>query len=560
MTVHAQLATRTVAQVLVDQLRIQGVARIFCVPGESYLPVLDALYDSGIAVTICRNEGGAAMMAEAWGKQTGRPGICFVTRGPGATNASGGVHIAQQDSTPMILFVGQVERENRGRDAFQEVDYRAFFGGMAKWVAEVNEPDRMAEMVGRAFSTALAGRCGPVVLSLPHDVLALASQSPDAPAVQALETAPGSMVELEDLLAQSSRPMLILGGGRWNEAALAQVARFAERFGVPVCTSFRRAHLFDPLHPNYAGDLGLGANPKLVARVKASDLVIAAGARLNELTSQGYSLFDIPVPQMKLVHAYPGAEEIGRVYRPHLGIHATPQAFAAALANLEPKRLQPRQAPADVGAAHQDYLDWSQQPLPQPGTVNLSEIMIWLREHLPTDAILCNGAGNYSGWIHRFYRFRRPGTQMATVCGFMGYGMPAAVAMKSLYPKRQVLALNGDGDFLMNGQEFATAVQYGLPILALVFDNASLGTIRMHQEREYPGRVSATSLVNPDFAAMARSFGGFGATVEKTADFAPAFLAAEASGLPSILHVKFDTEGITPTTTLSAIRKKALET
>ncbi|HYS45615.1 MAG TPA: thiamine pyrophosphate-binding protein, partial [Rhizomicrobium sp.] len=402
MTVHAQLATRTVAQVLVDQLRIQGVARIFCVPGESYLPVLDALYDSGIAVTICRNEGGAAMMAEAWGKQTGRPGICFVTRGPGATNASGGVHIAQQDSTPMILFVGQVERENRGRDAFQEVDYRAFFGGMAKWVAEVNEPDRMAEMVGRAFSTALAGRCGPVVLSLPHDVLALASQSPDAPAVQALETAPGSMVELEDLLAQSSRPMLILGGGRWNEAALAQVARFAEHFGVPVCTSFRRAHLFDPLHPNYAGDLGLGANPKLVARVKASDLVIAAGARLNELTSQGYSLFDIPVPQMKLVHAYPGAEEIGRVYRPHLGIHATPQAFAAALANLEPKRLQPRQAPADVGAAHQDYLDWSQQPLPQPGTVNLSEIMIWLREHLPTDAILCNGAGNYSGWIHRF--------------------------------------------------------------------------------------------------------------------------------------------------------------
>jgi acetolactate synthase-1/2/3 large subunit len=331
--------------------------------------------------------------------------------------------------------------------------------------------------------------------------------------------------------------MLILGGGRWSEKALGDITRFAERFGVPVCTSFRRAHLFDALHPNYAGDLGLGANPKLVARIKASDLVIAAGARLNELTSQGYSLFDIPVPQMKLVHAYPGAEEIGRVLRPHLGIHAAPQAFAAALDGLKLRRT-----PGDAGAAHQDYLDWSERALPQPGAVNLSEIMIWLRGHLPTDAILCNGAGNYSGWIHRFYRFRHLGTQMATICGFMGYGVPASVAMKSLYPARTVLAINGDGDFLMNGQEFATAV---------------LGTIRMHQEREYPGRVSATSLVNPDFAAMARSFGGFGATVEKTGDFAPAFLAAQASGLPSIIHVKFDAEGITPSTTLSAIRAKA---
>ena len=555
MTVHAQLATRTAAQVLVDQLRIQGVTNVFCVPGESYLPVLDALYDNAIAVTVCRNEGGASMMAEAYGKQTGRPGICFVTRGPGATNASGGIHIAQQDSTPMILFVGQVERENRGRDAFQEMDYRAFFGGMAKWVAEVNEPDRMGEMVARAFSTALAGRCGPVVLSLPHDVLPLVSQSPDAPFVEALETAPGAeqMAALEDLLAKSERPMLILGGGRWNEAALAQIAHFAERFGMPVCTSFRRAHHFDPLHPNYAGDLGLGANPKLVARVKASDLVIAAGARLNELTSQGYTLFDIPAPQMKLVHAYPGAEEIGRVYQPHLGIHAAPRAFAAAL-----DKLMPRKPCAGVSAAHQDYLDWSDAPLPQPGAVNLSQIMVWLRDHLPADAFLCNGAGNYSGWIHRFYRFRRLGTQMGTVCGFMGYGVPAAVAMKALYPQRQVLAINGDGDFLMNGQEFATAVQYKLPIIVLVFDNGSLGTIRMHQEREYPGRVSATDLVNPDFAAMAKSFGGFGATVEKTEAFAPAFLAAEASNLPAILHVKFDAEGITPTTTLSAIRAKAL--
>ncbi|HJT43823.1 MAG TPA: thiamine pyrophosphate-binding protein [Rhizomicrobium sp.] len=555
MTVHAQVATRTAAQVLVDQLRLQGVSRIFCVPGESYLPVLDALVDSGIAVTVCRNEGGASMMAEAWGKQTGRPGICFVTRGPGATNASGGIHIAQQDATPMILFVGQVERDHRGREAFQEMDFCAFFGGMAKWVAEVNEPDRMAEMVSRAFATTMAGRNGPVVLSLPHDVLPLPSRSPDAPRAEAIETAPGSeqMVALEKLLAQSQRPMMILGGGRWSKTALSQVASFAERFGVPVCTSFRRAHLFDPLHPNYAGDLGLGANAKLVARVKASDLVIAAGARLNEITSQGYALFDIPVPQMTLVHAYPGAEDIGRVYRPHLGIHATPQSFAAAL-----EMLKPPAAPLDVKAAHQDYLDWSEMPLPQPGAVNLSQIMVWLREHLPEDAILCNGAGNYSGWIHRFYRFRCFNSQMATVCGFMGYGVPAAVAMKSLYPERKVLALNGDGDFLMNGQEFATAAQYRLPIIVLVFDNAILGTIRMHQERDYPGRVSGTDLVNPDFAAMARSFGGFGACVEKTEDFAPAFLAAEASGLPSLLHVKFDAEGITPSTTLSAIRAKAL--
>jgi len=555
MTIQTELATRTVAEVLVAQLRLQRVTRVFCVPGESYLAVLDALRDSGIAVTVCRNEGGAAMMAEAWGKQTGRPGVCFVTRGPGATNGSGGVHIAAQDSSPMILFVGQVEREHRGRDAFQEVDYHAFFGRLAKWVAEVNEPDRMGEMVARAFSVAMAGRPGPVVLALPHDVLPLPSQSPDVPYIEAVETAPGpeQMAALEDLLAQSQRPMLILGGGRWNDTAYAQIARFAERFGIPVCTSFRRAHLFDPLHPNYAGDLGLGANAKLVARVKASDLVIAAGARLNELTSQGYTLFDIPVPQMKLVHAYPGAEELGRVYRPHLAIHATPSAFAAALDGL-----QPRRAPLPVDAAHREYLDWSEKALPQPGAVNLSEIMVWLRGHLPADAILSNGAGNYSAWIHRFFRFRRFNTQMATVCGFMGYGVPAAVAMKALFPERKVLALAGDGDFLMTGQEFATAMQYRLPIIVLVFDNAILGTIRMHQEREYPGRVSATDLVNPDFAAMARAFGGFGATVEKTAEFAPAFRAAEESGLPALLHIKFDAEGITPSTTLSAIRSKSL--
>src|SRR3954469_24965735 len=365
MTLHSSAdnrsatSVRSAAKVLVDQLRIQGVTRVFCVPGESYLPVLDALYDSGIAVTTCRNEGGASMMAEAWGKQTGRPGICFVTRGPGATNASGGVHIAQQDCTPLILFVGQVEREHRGRDAFQEMDYRAFFGGLAKWVAEINQPDRMAEMVSRAFSTALAGRQGPVVLSLPHDMLPLASTSPDAPRTEITEIEPGAgqMAKLEDLLAKAERPVLILGGGRWSETALGQIANFAGRFGIPVCTSFRRAHHFNPFHPNYAGDLGLAANPRLVARVKNSDLVIAAGARLNELTSQGYTLFDIPTPQMALVHAYPGAEELGRVYQAQLPIHASPQAFAAAL-----DRRKPQRAPHAVPPPHQDYLDWSENP------------------------------------------------------------------------------------------------------------------------------------------------------------------------------------------------------
>lgn len=554
MTVHTSVETRTAAQVLVAQLKIQGVRHVFCVPGESYLPVLDALYDSGIDVTVCRNEGGASMMAEAYGKQTGRPGICFVTRGPGATNGSGGIHIAAQDSTPMILFVGQVERDNRGRDAFQEMDYRAFFGGLAKWVAEIDDPDRMTEMVSRAFATAMAGRQGPVVLSLPHDMLPLPSRAPDGARVEALETAPAAtdIAALDDFLARAQKPFLILGGGRWTQSALNQMAGFAERFGLPVATSFRRAHHFDPLHPNYAGDLGLGCNPKLVARVKASDLVIAAGARLNELTSQGYTLFDIPVPQMTLVHAYPGAEELGRVYHAHLPIHATPNALAAALAGLTPRKTH------DVSAEHQAYLDWSETPTPQPGAVNLSQIMIWLRDHLPADAILTNGAGNYAGWIHRFYRFRRFNTQIGTICGFMGYGVPAAVSMKRLDGERTVVAMCGDGDFLMTGQEFATAVQYGLPIICVVLDNGMLGTIRMHQEREYPGRVSATTLRNPDFAAMARSFGGFGATVEKTEDFAPAFIAAQESGLPAILHVRFDGDGISPVTTLTAIRRKAL--
>ncbi|MFI4933981.1 MAG: thiamine pyrophosphate-binding protein [Caulobacterales bacterium] len=549
---------RTAAQVLVDQLIVHGVEHVFCVPGESFLGVLDALYDRDIAVTVCRQEGGAAMMAEAVGKATGRPGVCFVTRGPGATNAAAGIHIAQHDSTSMIMFVGQVERKVRGRESFQEMDYEAVFGSMTKWTTELNDPARVPEIVSRAFHTASAGRPGPVVISLPRDMLGERVNAADAPPFTAVETSPGEadLQALSALIAAAQRPMVVLGGSRWDEAACAAVAQFAERFELPIATSYRRAPLFDALNPNYAGDLGLAPNPKLIARVRAADLLVLAGGRLGEIPSQGYSLIDIPGPKTKLVHVFPDPGELGRVYSPHLAINASPRRLAAALATLTPPENRPWRGEAD--AAHAEYLAWSETPTDQPGAVNLSAIMIWLREQLPADAILCNGAGNYAGWIRRFFRFRRFASHIAPTSASMGYGVPSAVAMQRLYPKRRVISINGDGDFLMNGQEFATAVQYGLPIIVVIFDNASYGTIRMHQEREFPGRVSATDLKNPDFAAYARAFGGFGASVERTEDFAAAFEAAAASGLPAIVHVKFDADGISPTTTLTEIRTRAL--
>ena len=459
----------------------------------------------------------------------------------------------------MIMFVGQVERGVQGRDAFQELDYRAVFGSMTKWTdRDRRSPSACPRLVARAFHTAAAGRPGPVVVALPKDMLGEPIWAADAPAFRPVETAPGAedMAELSAFIAEAERPLLVLGGPRWDEAAREAVRQFAERFDLPVMTSYRRMTLFDPLHPNYAGDLGLAPNPKLIARVKAADLVICVGGRLGEIPTQGYGLFDIPGPQTRLAHVLPGADDLGRVYSPHLAINASPIRFAAALAALDP--------PAQIAwgqetrAAHADYLAWSQTATPQPGAVNLGEVMVWLREHLADDAIVCNGAGNYAAWIHRFLRFRRLGGHMAPTSASMGYGVPAAVAMQRLYPQRRVVSINGDGDFLMNGQEFASAVQYGLPIIVIVADNAAYGTIRMHQEREFPGRVSATELKNPDFAAYARAFGGFGATVETTADFAAAFEAAEASGLPAILHVKIDADAITPSTTLTQIREAAL--
>src|ERR1700676_3487890 len=547
---------RTAAEILVDQLRIHGVRHVFCVPGESYLAVLDAFHDSDLAVTVCRQEGGAAMMAEAVGKVTGRPGVCFVTRGPGATNASPGIHIAQQDSTPLVLFVGQVARETRDREAFQELDYRAVFGSMTKWATEIDDPARVPEIVSRAFYTAANGRPGPGVVAIPEDMLVERVAVADAPPFAPIETSPGpaEMEKFAQMLGAARAPIILLGGSRWSQIACDRIARLAEKYSLPVCTTFRRGHLFDQTHACYAGDLGIGPNPKLLERIKAADLVIVIGGRLGELPSQHYTLFDIPRPQTTFVHVHPGAEELGRVYSPHLAIHATPTAFAAALEALKFARAPE----GDAKAAHADYLAWTDKPTEQPGGVNFGAVMVWLRDNLPADAILCNGAGNYAAWIHRFFRFRRFAQHVAPASGSMGYGVPAAVAMKRLYPDRTVVCLAGDGDFLMNGQEFATAVQYDLPFTTIIVDNGMYGTIRMHQERDYPARISATELHNPDFAAYARAFGGFGVSVERTEDLPAAFKQAQASGKPAIIRLAIDPEAITPATTLAKIRAKSL--
>jgi acetolactate synthase-1/2/3 large subunit len=554
---RANDGSRTAAEVLIDQLVIHGVRHVFCVPGESYIAALDAMVDRPIEVTVCRQEGGACIMAEAMGKLTGRPGICFVTRGPGATNASSGLHIAQQDSTPLILFVGQVAREYREREAFQELDYRAVFGSIAKWVTEIDDPARVPELISRAFHVATSGRPGPVVIALPEDMLVERVIVADAPACEPVETSPGpaDMRRLQMLLNEAQRPIALLGGTRWSKTAGAAMQRFAERFMLPVATTFRRAHLFDALHACYAGDLGIGPNPKLLARVKHADLVILIGGRLGEMPSQSYTLFDIPGPRQTLVHVHPGAEELGRVYRPALAIHATPSAFVAALEGL----THPEEVAWSVAtpAAHAEFIEWTAKPPQVPGAVNLGEIIAGLRDTLPAETIICNGAGNFSIWVHRFWRNRHYGSQLAPIAGSMGYGVPAAIAAKRLMPERTVIAFAGDGDFLMTGQELATAMQYELPIIIVIADNGMYGTIRMHQERHYPARVIGTELKNPDFAALARAYGAFGALVERTADFTAAFDAALASEKPAVIHLKVDPQAITPAMTIDAIRKAA---
>lgn len=554
MTAHPH---RTGARILVDQLLAQGVDRLTCVPGESYLAVLDALYDAAVDVIVCRQEGGAAIMAEAAGKLTGRPGICFVTRGPGATNAAAGVHVARQDSTPMILFVGQIARGMRGRGAFQEVDYRQTFGDLAKWAVEIDEAARIPEIVARAFRVAMQGRPGPVVVALPEDMLDDVAEVADAPRIEPAEPAPSpaDMERLAALLAAARSPLALVGGSRWRPADRDRLAAFAERFDVPVANSFRRAGLFSSDHPAYAGELGIGPNPALVERIRGSDLLLMIGGRLSEMPAQGYTLLGIPDPGMPLVHVHPDAEELGRVYQPHLAIQSAPGPFCAALSALEPGAAPRGRRTAE---AHAAYRAWSGTPGPQPGAFQYGEAILWLRERLPAEAIICNGAGNFATWVHRYHRFRAFGTQLAPTSGSMGYGLPAAVMAKRTNPDRIVVAFAGDGDVMMCVQEFATAVQYGTAIVVIILDNGMYGTIRMHQEREYPGRVSATSLRNPDFRALAMACGGHGERVERTEDFAPAFERALASGLPAMLHCLVDPQALTPTRTLDAIRDEAL--
>jgi len=542
----------TGGELLVACLAEQGVKRVFCVPGESYLAVLDALYDADIRSIVARQEGGAAMMAEADGKLSGRPGVCFVTRGPGATNAAAGVHVAQQDSTPMILFVGQIARGHSGRDAFQEVDYRQMFGGIAKRVEQIEDAARIPEILSRAWHVAMSGRPGPVVIALPEDMLRDAVDLLPARRVEVSEAAPSEvqMEWLASLLAMSARPFLIAGGSRWNPEAARALRMFAERWMLPVGVSFRRQQLFDHEHFCYAGDVGLGINPRLKARVEESDLLILLGGRFSENPSQGFTLLASPNPEQRIVHVHPGPEELGRIYAPNLAVNATPGGFLTRALELEAPDSLPWASEPE--AAHVDYRAWTDTAPEAPGAVTLGHVMTHVRSVLGPDAIMTNGAGNFAGWLHRFHRFRRYGTQVAPTSGSMGYGLPAAIAAKLAYPKREVVCLAGDGDLQMTMQEIGTAMQEEAAIIVLVADNGQYGTIRMHQERDYPGRQSATRLVNPDFAALAESYGAHGEKVESDADFAAAFDRARNAGRCAILHLPLDPNAIAPGRNLGA--------
>ncbi|HVJ34018.1 MAG TPA: thiamine pyrophosphate-binding protein [Terriglobia bacterium] len=551
---------RSGGQILIDQLAIHGVEMAFCVPGESYLAALDAFYDKRdqMQLVVCRQEGGAAYMAEAYGKLTGRPGICFVTRGPGATNASVGVHTAFQDSTPMILFIGQVARDQVEREAFQEIDFRRMYGQMAKWVAQIDDASRIPEYVSQAFHRAVNGRPGPVVLALPEDMLTDRVAISDAGPYRVSRGAPSAdqMSDLKERLAKAKRPLMILGGGGWDFAAVRDIRAFAEAANLPVGCSFRCQDLYDNSAPNYVGDVGIGINPKLAERVKTSDCLIVVGARLGEMTTSGYTLLNIPVPHQPLVHVHADPEELGRVYQAVLPVNSGMAQFAHMAAALG--KIDHTAWDAWTESARADYLE-NMKHFPVPGAVQMGDIMQYLRGHLPDDTIITNGAGNYATWAHRFYQYKTFRTQLAPTNGSMGYGVPAAVAAKLAAPKRTVVSFNGDGCFMMNGQELATAVQYGANVIFLVINNGMYGTIRMHQEKTYPARISGTELHNPDFVALARAYGAHGELVEKTEDFAPAFERAEKAGKPALIEVRIDPNAITPRLTLMQMREAALK-
>lgn len=552
------MSIRSGGEVLVDQLIVQGVTNAFCVPGESYLAVLDALYlkRKDISLYVARQDGGAAFMAEAYGKATGEVGICFVTRGPGATNASIGVHTAFQDSTPMILFVGQVGGDMVDREAFQEIDYRRMFGQMTKWVAQIDRVERIPEYVARAFQVASSGRPGPVVLALPEDMLVEKVRVEDSERVKRVTHQPSmqSMQEVRSLLELSERPLVILGGGGWSESARRQIEMFAEKNYLPVGCSFRRQDLFDNRHPNYIGDIGIGINPKLASIVKESDLLLVVGARLGEMTTGGYALIEAPTPKQKLIHIHPGIEELGRVFQASVMINSNIEEAAEALNLLEPSESVSTDW---LNKANKTYIE-NIIPQPSTGDVDLSELMIAMRELLPRDTVMTNGAGNFSGWIHRYWQYEDFRSQIAPTNGAMGYGVPAGVAAKIACPDKLVVSVSGDGCFLMNGQEIATAIQYSLKILFIVFDNGMYGTIRMHQERDYPSHVYGTTLKNPDFAALAKAYGLHAETVTSTRDIRGAIKRCIDQNSASLIHIKVDPEAITTRTTLTAIRNKAM--
>lgn len=536
-------------QILVEALRRNGADTIYCVPGESYLPVLDALHDCvDIRTIVTRHEGAASNMADAYGKLTGRPGLCFVTRGPGATHASNGVHTAREDSTPMILFIGQVDTGFIGREAFQEIDYRQMFGSVATWVTQIDRLERIPEIVSQAYSVAMSGRPGPVVIALPEDVLFGAGVAMAVPPVRIARAAPtaSDMTELRALLAAAERPLVIAGGTGWDATACTSLARFVKDNDLPVAASFRRQDLFDNRDRHYVGQLGLGVSPKLAARTREADLLLVVGARLGEASSSGYTIVESPLPQQTMIHIHADPQELGRVYRVALPINASMVCAAQALAALAP-------IPDPVWRdwtceARADYEAHSTPPRPTPALdgVDFAAVMGWLNDALPEDAIVANGAGNYTVWVHRFFRYRCPATELAPTNGAMGYGLPAAIAAKLQQPERTVVCFAGDGCFMMYPQELATAVQYGAAVVVIVVNNGMLGTIRMHQEREYPGRISGTKLVNPDFVALAEAFGVHAECVVSTEDFPAAFARASAAGGPALIELRVDPRQITP--------------
>jgi acetolactate synthase-1/2/3 large subunit len=552
-------APRTGAQVLVDQLALNGVDTIFAVAGESYLAVTDALYDhQQIRLYSCRQEGGAAFMAEATGKLTGRPGICLVTRGPGATNASIGVHTAFQDSTPMILLVGQVARPAMGREGFQELDYVQVFSGLAKWVVQIDDAARIPEIVHRAFSTAISGRPGPVVIALPEDMLEDMVTVPDAKAAepQQAHASTAQLTRLAEMLAEAERPLLIAGGSCWDQAAAQSLLQFAERWRIPAMTTFRRQDLVDNRSSAFAGALGPGLGAHLKARVRNADLVVSLGGRLGEMTTAGYTLFGVPDPGVRLVYVHASADELGRVYEAELSINADPRTLVPRLLELEPPT-----EPSWIEwyeDSRRNYLKLS-EPSGESAGLDLAKIVRTVSDTVPADTVISNGAGNYTAWLHRFHRHAQHPTQLGPTNGAMGYGLPAAIAAAAHNRDRLAVAYAGDGCMLMNGQELATVVRYDLPVIVIVVNNGHLGTIRMHQEMRYPGRVINTGLTNPDFVTYAESFGLWAERVTETDQFAAAFERARSCGRPALLELITDPEQSTPDARLSAVRQTAQE-